>query len=78
MGLGVVADVDSARAQQSERLVEQGMLARAAVGENEIEGHLRLALDHCRGVLAEQFEPWVGPQMRPGNNLHLRTDIDAD
>ena len=78
MGLGVVADVDSARAQQSERLVEQGMLARAAVGENEIEGNLPLALDRCRGVLAKQFEPWVGPQMRPGNSLHLRTDIDAD
>jgi len=43
MRLRVIADVHSARAQQGERLIEQDMLACAAVSEDEIEGIRQLA-----------------------------------
>src|SRR5258708_7561203 len=44
MGLGIVANINSARSQQGEHFVKQDMLADAAIGEHEIEGIWRLAL----------------------------------
>ena len=49
MGLGIVADINSARAQQGEHFVKQDMLADAAIGEHEVQGIRR---SRCTVALA--------------------------
>jgi hypothetical protein len=78
MRLRIVADINSARAEQSERLAQQGVLAGSSVGEDEVEGIRRFAsYDRC-SVLAKHCQPWVGSQMRSGDGLHLGIDIDRE
>ena len=69
MGLGIVADINSARAQQGEHFVKQDMLADAAIGEHEVQGIRRLALHRRPGVLGEDCQPGVPSQMRSSDGL---------
>src|SRR5712672_3680714 len=74
--LHVIADINSARPQQRERLVEQDMLAGAAIGEDNIEGIWLLAQYHRASVFAKYRQSWVRSKMRPGNRLNLGIDVD--
>jgi hypothetical protein len=76
VGLRVITDINSTRAQQGERLVKQDMLACPSIGEDEIEGIRRLAPHRRSGVFAKHCQPRVRPEMRLGDRLYFGIDVD--
>jgi hypothetical protein len=76
MGFGIVADVDTAGAQQCERFVQQSVLAGPAIGKNEIERVRRRAPYRRSGILRDYRQPRVRAQMRSGNGLNRWIDIN--
>ena len=76
MGLGIVADVDTARAQQCERFVQKSVLAGPAIGKDEIERVRGLTPYRQSGILREDRQSRVHSQMRSRNSLNRGININ--
>ena len=76
MGLGIVADVDTARPQQCEHFVQKSVLAGPAIGKDEIERVRGFTPYRHSGILREDRQSRVRSQMRSGDGLNPGININ--